>query len=161
MQEEETKVAEQEAPAAEEPAKPAKAGKDKKMAAKVDQAFDIIKEMTVIELRDLNKMIEEEFGVSAAPPMAYAPAMAAAPGGGGAPAAEVEEKTEFTVMLKEIGANKINVIKAVREVTTLGLKEAKDLVESAPVAVKEDVGKEDAETAQKKLQEAGATVDLT
>jgi large subunit ribosomal protein L7/L12 len=134
------------------------------MATKVDQAFDIIKEMTVIELRDLNKMIEEEFGVSAAPPMAFAPAaMAAAPGAGGAaaPAAEAEEKTEFTVMLKDVGANKINVIKAVREVTTLGLKEAKDLVESAPVAVKEDVGKDDAETAKKKLEEAGAAVELT
>src|SRR3972149_7483395 len=108
------------------------------MATKIDQAFDIIKEMTAIELRDLNKMIEEEFGVTAAAPMAYAPA-AAAPGG--APAEAAEEKTEFTVTLKEIGANKINVIKAVREVTTLGLKEAKDLVESAPVAVKEDVAK--------------------
>jgi large subunit ribosomal protein L7/L12 len=160
MQEEDTAVAEEAPPAAEEETKPAKGGKDKKMAAKVEQAFDIIKEMTVIELRDLNKLIEEEFGVSAAPQMAFAPAMAA-----GAPAAAAaapeEEKTEFTVTLKDIGANKINVIKAVREVTTLGLKEAKDLVESAPVAVKEDVGKEDAETAKKKLEEAGATVDLT
>jgi large subunit ribosomal protein L7/L12 len=161
MQEEETAVAEAEAPAAEEEAKPAKKGK-KVAGAKVDQAFDIIKEMTVIELRDLNKMIEEEFGVSAAPPMAFAPAMAAAPGAAAGASAEVaEEKTEFTVMLKDVGANKINVIKAVREVTTLGLKEAKDLVESAPVAVKEDIGKEDAETAKKKLEEAGATVDLT
>jgi large subunit ribosomal protein L7/L12 len=162
MQEEDTAVAEAEAPQAEEEAKPAKKGK-KVAAGKVDQAFDIIKEMTVIELRDLNKMIEEEFGVSAAPPMAFAPAaMAAAPGAAaGAPAEAAEEKSEFTVMLKDVGANKINVIKAVREVTTLGLKEAKDLVESAPVAVKEDVGKEDAETAKKKLEEAGATVDLT
>jgi large subunit ribosomal protein L7/L12 len=128
------------------------------MATKIDQAFDIIKEMTAIELRDLNKMIEEEFGVTAAAPMAYAPA-AAAPGG--APAEAVEEKTEFTVTLKDIGANKINVIKAVREVTTLGLKEAKDLVESAPVAVKEDVGKDEAENVKKKLEEAGATVEVT
>ena len=127
------------------------------MATKIDQAFDIIKEMTAIELRDLNKMIEEEFGVTAAAPMAYAPA-AAAPGG--APAEAVEEKTEFTVTLKDIGANKINVIKAVREVTTLGLKEAKDLVESAPVAVKEDVAKDEAENVKKKLEEAGATVEV-
>lgn len=129
------------------------------MADKIAQVFDLIKDMTVIELRDLNKRIEEEFGVTAAAPMAYAAApMAAA---AGAPAAEaVEEQTEFTVTLKAVGANKINVIKAVREVTTLGLKEAKDLVESAPVAVKEAVGKEDAETAKKKLEEAGATVEL-
>ena len=127
------------------------------MATKVEQAFDVIKEMTAIELRDLNKMIEEEFGVTAAAPMAYAPA-AAAPGG--APAEAAEEKTEFTVTLKDIGANKINVIKAVREVTTLGLKEAKDLVESAPVAVKEDVAKDEAENVKKKLEEAGATVEV-
>ncbi len=130
------------------------------MAAKVDQAFGIIKEMTAIELRDLNKMIEEEFGVTAFAPMAFAP-MATAAGGGGAPAEAAEEKTEFKVTLKDVGANKINVIKAVREVTTLGLKEAKDLVESAPVAVKEDVGKEDAENVKKKLEEAGATVELS
>jgi large subunit ribosomal protein L7/L12 len=128
------------------------------MATKIDQAFDIIKELTAIELRDLNKKIEEEFGVTAAAPMAYAPA-AAAPGAA-APAEAAEEQSTFSVLLKEIGANKINVIKAVREVTTLGLKEAKDLVESAPVAVKEDVTKEDAETAKKKLEEAGATVEL-
>ena len=126
------------------------------MATKIDQAFDIIKELTAIELRELNKKIEEEFGVTAAAPMAYAPAAAAA----GAPAEAVEEQSTFSVLLKEIGPNKINVIKAVREVTTLGLKEAKDLVESAPVAVKEDVTKEDAETAKKKLEEAGATVEL-
>jgi large subunit ribosomal protein L7/L12 len=128
------------------------------MATKIDQAFDIIKELTAIELRDLNKMIEEEFGVTAAAPMAFAPAAMAA---GGAPAEAAEEKTEFTVTLKDVGPNKINVIKAVREVTTLGLKEAKDLVESAPVAVKEDVGKEDAENVKKKLEEAGATVELS
>jgi len=127
------------------------------MATKINQAFDIIKELTAIELRDLNKMIEEEFGVTAAAPMAFAPA-AAAPGAAAPEAAE--EQSTFSVMLKDIGPNKINVIKAVREVTTLGLKEAKDLVESAPVAVKEDVTKEDAETAKKKLEEAGATVEL-
>jgi large subunit ribosomal protein L7/L12 len=130
------------------------------MATKIDQAFDIIKEMTVIELRDLNKRIEEEFGVSAAAPMAFAPMAVAAGGAPGAPAEAAEEKTEFTVLLKDIGANKINVIKAVREVTTLGLKEAKDLVESAPVAVKEDVSKEDAEHVRKKLQDAGATAEV-
>jgi len=130
------------------------------MATKIDQAFDIIKELTAIELRDLNKMIEEEFGVTAAAPMAYA-AGPAAGAGGGAAAEAVEEKTEFTVTLKDIGANKINVIKAVREVTTLGLKEAKDLVESAPVAVKEDIAKDEAENVKKKLEEAGATVEVT
>ena len=136
----------------------AKGGK-KDVADKIQDAMELIKGMTVIELRDLNKLIEEEFGVTAAAPIA----MAAAPAGGAAAdgAAAAEEKTEFTVTLKDIGANKINVIKAVREVTTLGLKEAKDLVESAPVAVKEDIGKDDAETAKKKLEEAGATVELS
>ena len=128
--------------------------------AKVEEAFDIIKGMTILELRDLNKKIEDEFGITAA-----APAMMMAPGmmgGGGAPAAEaVEEKTEFNVILKEAGANKINVIKAVREVTTLGLKEAKDLVESAPVTVKEGIAKADAEAIKAKLIEAGATAELT
>ena len=129
------------------------------MATKVDQVFDVIKEMTILELRDLNKRIEDEFGVTAAAPVMMAAPMAA----GGAPAAAAEaeeEQTAFTVTLKEIGANKINVIKAVREVTTLGLKEAKDLVESAPVAVKEDVAKDEAENAKKKLEAAGATVEL-
>ena len=128
------------------------------MATKIDETFDLIKEMTVLELRDLNKLIEEEFGVTAAAPVAVAAAAVAAPG---APAEAVEEKTEFTVTLKDIGPNKINVIKAVREVTTLGLKEAKDLVESAPVAVKEDVSKEDAEGVKSKLEEAGATVGMS
>ena len=143
-----------------EKAKPkaAKGGK-KAVANKIDQTFDLIKEMTVLELRDLNKMIEEEFGVTAAAPVAVAAAPGAVPGA--APAEAAEEKTEFTVTLKDYGENKINVIKAVREVTTLGLKEAKDLVESAPVAVKEDIGKDDAETAKKKLEEAGATVEVT
>jgi large subunit ribosomal protein L7/L12 len=126
---------------------------------KVEEAFDIIKEMTIIELRDLNKKIEDEFGITAA-----APAMMMAPsaggGGGGATAVAEEEQTEFTVILKEAGANKINVIKAVREVTTLGLKEAKDLVESAPVNVKEGIAKAEAEAVKAKLTEAGATVDL-
>ncbi len=134
------------------------------MASKVDQAFEIIKEMTILELRDLNKRIEEEFGITAAAPVAVAaaPVAAAAPGAPAAPAAAApeEEKTEFTVVLKDVGPNKINVIKAVREVTTLGLKEAKDFVESAPVNVKEGVTKEEAEKVKKLLEEAGATVEI-
>jgi large subunit ribosomal protein L7/L12 len=127
--------------------------------AKVEEAFDIIKGMTILELRDLNKKIEEEFGITAAAPAMMMAPMAA--GGGGAAAAPAEEEqTEFTVVLKDAGANKINVIKAVREVTTLGLKEAKDLVESAPVNVKEGISKADAEAVKAKLTEAGATADL-
>jgi large subunit ribosomal protein L7/L12 len=133
-----------------------------KADTKVDQVLDIIKEMTILELRDLNEKITEEFGITAAAPAAVAAAPAGAPaaGDGAAAAAAEEEKSEFNVVLKDAGANKINVIKAVREVTSLGLKEAKDLVESAPTNVKEGIGKADAEAAQKKLQEAGATVDL-
>ena len=166
MAEEETKTAEAEAEEAaptEKETKPkSTTGGKTSVANKIDQVFDLIKEMTVLELRDLNKRIEDEFGVTAAAPVAIAaaPAAAASASGGGAPAEAEEEQTEFTVTLKDFGANKINVIKAVREVTTLGLKEAKDLVESAPVAVKEGVNKEDAETAKKKLEEAGATVEM-
>jgi large subunit ribosomal protein L7/L12 len=128
---------------------------------KVDQVLDIIKEMTILELRDLNEKIQDEFGITAAAPVAMAAAPAAvAAGDGAAPAAAEEEKSEFNVVLKEAGANKINVIKAVREVTTLGLKEAKDLVEAAPTNVKEGIGKADAEEVVKKLREAGATVDM-
>jgi len=113
-----------------------------------------VKTMTVLELADLVKALEEEFGVTAAP-------VAVAPGAVGAPAAAAEEeKLEFTVILKEIGENKINVIKAVREVTTLGLKEAKDLVESAPKPVKEGVNKDEAAAVKKKLEEAGAKVEI-
>jgi large subunit ribosomal protein L7/L12 len=131
------------------------------MAGKVDQVFDLIKEMTVLELRDLNKRIQDEFGISAAPvAVAAAPATAGAPAAAAAPAVEEEEQTEFTVVLKDFGANKINVIKAVREVTTLGLKEAKDLVEGVPANVKEGVAKSEAENIVKKLQEAGATVEM-
>ncbi len=132
----------------------AKASEDGK---RVDQVLDIIKEMTILELRDLNKRIEDEFGITAAAPVAVAAPAAAAPAEA---AVEVEEKTEWTVHLKDIGSNKINVIKAVRALTTLGLKEAKDLVESAPTNVKEGISKADAEEASKTLQEAGATVDL-
>jgi len=127
---------------------------------KVDQVLDIIKEMTILELRDLNTKIQDEFGITAAAPVAMAAAPAAAAGDGAAPAAVEEEKSEFTIVLKDIGANKINVIKAVREVTTLGLKEAKDLVEAAPTNVKEGINKADAEAVMKKLQEAGATAEM-
>ncbi len=159
MAEEATQTAEAEAPAEKEATpKASKAGKAG-ASKKIDPVFDLIKEMTILELRDLNLRIEDEFGVTAAAPVAVAaPAAGAAPSA--APAEAVEEQTEFTVTLKDFGGNKINVIKAVREVTTLGLKEAKDLVESAPVAVKEDVSKEDAETAKKKLADAGATVEM-
>jgi large subunit ribosomal protein L7/L12 len=127
--------------------------------AKVEEAFEIIKGMTILELRDLNKKIEEEFGITAAAP-AMMMAAPAAGGGAAAPAAAEEEQTEFNVVLKEAGANKINVIKAVREVTTLGLKEAKDLVESAPVNVKEGIAKAEAEAVKAKLVEAGAVAEL-
>jgi len=130
---------------------------------RVNQVLDIIKEMTILELRDLNKAIEETFGVTAAAPVMMAGAMAGAPAAGGAaaPAAPPEEEqTEFTVVLKDFGANKINVIKAVREITSLGLKEAKDLVEAAPTNVKEGVSKADAEAMRAKLADAGATVEV-
>ena len=128
---------------------------------KVDEVLDIIKEMTILELRDLNTKIQDEFGITAAAPVAMAASPAAAAAGdGAAPAAVEEEKSEFTIVLKEVGANKINVIKAVREVTTLGLKEAKDLVEAAPTNVKEGINKADAEAIMKKLQEAGATAEM-
>lgn len=129
---------------------------------KIDQVLDIIKEMTILELRDLNQKIQDEFGITAAAPVAMAAMpMAGAPAGGDGAAAEApEEKSEFNVVIKDVGANKINVIKAVREVTTLGLKEAKDLVEAAPATVKEGIGKADAEAVVKKLQEAGATAEL-
>ena len=124
------------------------------MAFDKDAFLTALDSMTVLELNDLVKAIEEKFGVSAA-------AMAApAAGGGGAAAAAVEEKTEFNVMLMEAGANKVAAIKAVREITGLGLKEAKDLVEAAPKAVKEGLSKADAEAAKKKLEDAGAKVEL-
>ena len=124
---------------------------------KVNEAFDLIQGMTLLEARDLVKKIEEEFGVSAAAPVAVAAAASAA--GGAADAAE-EEQTEFSVVLKDFGANKINVIKTVRELTSLGLREAKEFVESAPKPVKEEIGKEEAEQIKTKLEEAGATVEI-
>lgn len=124
------------------------------MAFDKDAFLTALDSMTVLELNDLVKAIEEKFGVSAA-------AMAApAAGGAAAGAAAAEEKTDFTVMLMEAGANKVSVIKAVREITGLGLKEAKDLVDGAPKAVKEAAPKADAEAAKKKLEEAGAKVEL-
>ncbi len=117
-----------------------------------------IKSMTVLELNELVKALEEEFGVTAAAPVAVAaPAAGAAPA---AAAAEVEEQTEFTVTLKEVGANKIQVIKTVREVTGLGLKESKDLVESAPQTLKEGVNKDELKTIKEKMEAAGATIEI-
>jgi large subunit ribosomal protein L7/L12 len=127
--------------------------------AKTDEVLELIKGMTILELKELNDKIKDEFGVSAMAPMMAAAAPAAG-GGGAAAAVAEEEKSEFTVVLKDFGANKINVIKAVREVTTLGLKEAKDLVEAAPTNVKEGVDKAEAESVKAKLTEAGATVDV-
>ena len=121
---------------------------------KITAIIDEIKALTILELNDLVKAIEEEFGVSAAPVAVAGAAVA----GAAAPAAE--EKTEFDVILKEVGANKLNVIKAVREITGLGLKDAKDLVESAPKAVKEGASKEDAEAVKAALEAAGAVVEL-
>lgn len=122
-----------------------------------DQVVDYIKNISVLELSKLVKTLEEELGVSAA---AAAPVVVAGGAPAGAAAAAAEEKTEFDVVLTEVGANKINVIKAVREVTSLGLKEAKDLVESAPKAIKEAVAKDEAEAIKKKFEEAGAKVEV-
>ena len=128
-------------------------------SAKVDELINSIKGLTVLELAELVKALEKEFGISAAAPVAIAAAPAA--GGAGAPAAApAEEKTEFTVILKEIGANKINVIKAVRELTSLGLKESKDLVEAAPKPVKENINKDEAAAAKAKLEAAGAKAEI-
>lgn len=125
---------------------------------RVQKIFDDINGLSVLEVSELSKLMQETWGVSAAPvAVAAAPAAAAGP----AAAAPVEEKTEFNVILKEVGPNKLNVIKAVRELTTLGLKEAKDLVEAAPKPIKEGVAKDEAETAKAKLEAAGAVVDLT
>ena len=121
------------------------------------QVVEYIKGISVLELSQLVKMLESELGVSAAAAMPMAMPMG---GGGAAAAAPAEEKTEFTVTLTEIGANKINVIKVVREITALGLKEAKDLVEGAPKAVKEAIPKDEAEAIKKKFEEVGAKVEI-
>jgi len=125
------------------------------MAIATEDFIQQIDTMTVLELNNLVKALEEHYGVSAAAAVA-----APAGGGGAAAAAPVEEKTEFDVVLKAAGDKKINVIKAVREVTSLGLKEAKDLVESAPTNIKEGVTKDEAESIKKKFEEAGATVEI-
>jgi large subunit ribosomal protein L7/L12 len=125
--------------------------------ADLQQLEDQIVGLSLLDAAALVKKLEERLGVSAA---AAAPVMVAGGAAAGAGAAPAEEKTEFTVVLKDVGANKINVIKAVREVTSLGLKEAKDLVDGAPKAVKEGVSKEEAETIKKKFTEAGATVEV-
>jgi len=126
---------------------------------KVQAIIEQLNTLNVLEISELSKALQEAWGVSAAAPVA----VAAAPGAGAAAApaaAPVEEQTEFTVMLKEAGPNKINVIKVVRELTALGLKEAKDFVEAAPKPVKEGVNKEEAESAKKKLEEVGAVVEI-
>ena len=125
------------------------------MAASKEQILEAISNMTIMDVVDLVKMMEEKFGVTAAMPM-----MAAMPGAGGGAAAAVEEKTEFDVILMSSGDKKINVIKVVRELTGLGLKEAKDLVDGAPKAVKEKVSKEEASSVKQKLEEAGAAVEI-
>ena len=126
------------------------------MASKVEGILEEIKSLTLLEASDLVKKMEEAFGVSAAAAAPVAVAGAAGAAGGAAP----EEKTEFSIVLTEVGANKINVIKAVREVTSLGLKEAKDLVDGAPKTVKEGINKDEAATIKKKFEEAGAKVEI-
>ena len=121
-----------------------------------DQILEAIKQMNVVELADMVKSLEDEFGVTAAAPVA----VAAAPASAAEAAAPAEEQSEFDVTLQDIGPNKINVIKAVREVTSLGLREAKELVESAPAAVKEAVPREEADDIKSKLEEAGAAVEV-
>jgi len=129
------------------------------MSERIDKIVEEIKGLSLLEAAELVKKLEETLGVSAA---AAAPVVVAGAGAGpaGAGAAAAEEQTEFTVVLTTVGANKINVIKAVREVTSLGLKEAKDLVDSAPKPIKEAISKEEAETIKKKFTEAGATVEI-
>jgi large subunit ribosomal protein L7/L12 len=141
---------------AKQPKAPAKKTEKVKKTAAIDEIMATLKNMTVLELAELVKALETEFGVTAAAPVvataAAAPTKAAAP---------AEEKTEFNVILKDVGANKISVIRAVRELTSLGLKESKDLVESAPKPVKEGVNKDEAAAAKQKLEEAGATAEIT
>jgi large subunit ribosomal protein L7/L12 len=127
------------------------------MSDKVQKIVDEVKELSLLEASQLVKALEEAFGVSAA---AAAPVVMAGAGGGGAAAAPAEEKTEFTVVLTNVGTNKINTIKVVREVTSLGLKEAKDLVDGAPKTLKEGVSKDEAEAIKKKFADAGAAVEL-
>ncbi len=130
------------------------------MALTKEELIGAIEQMSVLELSELVKALEERFGVTAAAPVMMGGPMPAAGGDGAAEAAPAEEQTEFTVMLTEIGPNKIQVIKAVRELTSLGLKEAKDLVEAAPKAVKEGVNKDEANAAKEKLEQAGAKAEV-
>jgi large subunit ribosomal protein L7/L12 len=130
------------------------------MAISKDELINHLSGLTVLELADIVKALEEKWGVSAAAPVAMAGAVAAPAGGGAAAAPAAEEKTEFDVVIKEPGANKINVIKVIRELTQLGLKEAKDLAEKPDGVVKEGVSKTDAEGIKKKLEEAGAKVEI-
>ena len=127
------------------------------MSERIEKIVEEVKGLSLLEAAELVKRLEETLGVSAA---AAAPVVVAGAGAAGAGAAAAEEQTEFTVVLTSVGANKINVIKAVREVTSLGLKEAKDLVDSAPKPIKEAITKEEAETIKKKFTEAGATVEI-
>jgi large subunit ribosomal protein L7/L12 len=136
------------------------AKKEPAKAANIDEIMAVIRNMTVVELSQLVKALETEFGVTAAAPVAVAAAGAPAPAEAAEPAAAAEEKTEFTLVLKEVGSNKISVIKAVREITSLGLKESKDLVESAPKPVREGINKDDVAAMKKKLEDAGATVEV-
>ena len=127
-----------------------------------DEILQAIKQMSVLDLADLVKSLESEFGISASAPVAVAPgaSVALSPEAQAPAAAEEEEQTEFRVVLQDVGSNKINVIKAVREVTTLGLREAKELVESAPAGVKEAVSRDEASQVKEKLESAGATVNV-
>lgn len=130
------------------------------MAVDVDNIIEQLSSMSVLDLVKLSKALQDQWGVSAAPAMMAMPAGAAAGAGAGEAAPAAEEQTEFTVVLTEIGANKINVIKAVRELTGLGLKEAKDVVDSAPSNIKENVTKDEAAAAKAKLEEAGAKAEV-
>ncbi len=160
MSAEETQAAVAEETQAEEKKPAKKTTKKESKSLGIDEILAAVKQMTVLELSELVKALEEEFGVSAAPvAVAAGPAATAGPAPAEA-AEEEEEKTEFTVVLKAIGEKKIDVIKAVREVTDLGLKQAKDLVEGAPQNVKESVTKEEANAVKAKLEGAGATVEV-
>ena len=156
MSAEETKAAEEAQAEEEKKAAKPKAKKESK-ALGVDEIIAVVKQMTVIELSELVKALEDEFGVSAAPVAVAAPAAAA---GSAEPVEEEEEKTEFTVVLKAIGEKKIEVIKAVRAITDLGLKQAKDLVEAAPQTIREGISKDESATVKAQLEAAGATVEV-
>ncbi len=160
MSEEETKAAVADEAQAEEKKPAKKTTKKEGKALGIDEILAAVKEMTVVELSELVKALEEEFGVSAAPVAMAAPGVGAGAAAPAEAAEEEEEKTEFTVVLQAIGEKKIDVIKAVREVTDLGLKQAKDLVEGAPQNVKESVSKDEAASVKAKLEAAGATVEV-